>query len=236
MPQLFINESFNKVLPIIFVVDSSLSMEENSELVNKGIKKAIDILKYRIKELDLVELDVKVTSLEFAENCIWKPEKSLIPINEFQWTDFKPKGCSNFKKALCELEQSVTRKSLLQGYCTFFRPLILLFSDGMFTDDWVNELTRINAGNKWINHSIKVAFSVGINAELESLVLFTGHTEAVFNFDSEKQIIESIMRILSGLFVGSTHYSVSEEYIYRELIGMQNTDQDDDWNDNEYDW
>ena len=235
LPQLFIGESFNKVLPIIFLVDSSLSMDENSELINKGIKKAIDILKNRIKELDLVELDVKVTSLEFAENCIWKQEKKLIPINEFQWTDFKPKGCSNFKKALCELEQSISRKSLLQGDCPFLRPLIILFSDGMFTDDWVNELNRINAENKWMKHSVKVAFSVGINAEKESLVQFTGHSETVFTVNSEKQIVESIMRILAGLFVGSSRYGVSDKFIYGELIGMQDTEQDDGWGDDD-DW
>ena len=51
MPQLFINESFNKVLPIIFVVDSSLSMEENSELVNKGIKNTVEILNDKINEI-----------------------------------------------------------------------------------------------------------------------------------------------------------------------------------------
>ena len=43
------------------------------------------------------------------------------------------------------------------------------------------------------------------------------------------------MRILAGLFVGSSRYGVSDKFIYGELIGMQDTEQDDGWGDDD-DW
>lgn len=234
MPELLVDESLNKIIPVIFVIDSSLSMSEYSQLINNGIKRSIDILNDRIEELDLVKLDVKMVALEFSGNCIWKPEKKLFSLSDYQWIDFEFEGCSNFKKALFELDQALDSNSLLFGNNRFLRPLVFLFSDGVFTDDWKNDYNRIKKENNWFLRSIKVAFSIGINVDLESLNIFTGHPEAIIEVQKEEQVKETILKIIAGAFVGSTRYYVSYSDIYNTLMGIQKKEQideesDDDW-------
>jgi len=79
-----------------------------------------------------------------------------------------------------------------------YAPVVLLLSNGNYTDDWERPLSVLK-NNNWFKPAIKAAIAVGDDANIDSLAEFTGSKDAVIKLQPNiirlliKEAINSIL-------------------------------------------
>lgn len=156
-----------KVLPIIYVLDTSGSMSgEKIAKVNEAMNETFDVLKEI--SADNADAEVKINVLSFSSGAEWI-YPSLISLEDYYWNDLNAGGLTDIGDALNELNDKLSRSSMLVSSTGFCIPVIIFMSDGAPTDNWEKALLEINQTNKWFSHATKIAFAVGDDADKEVL-------------------------------------------------------------------
>lgn len=168
---------------LFFLVDTSESMKgEKIDIANAFIKKTItsDYLAQSKSDYDL-----KINCLAFSDSCRWI---TTMPVSgkDFRWNDVLPDDKqSNLGAACFELTEKMTCEEFLHH--SLYRPLIILLSDGRFSEDYVSAVEQVNK-NLYFTNAIKIAVAIGEDADKDVLAEFTGDAEKVISVIDTKDL------------------------------------------------
>lgn len=182
-----------KLLPIIYVLDTSGSMEGSRiAAVNAAMNETMEVLKDVSQKNPRAELKIGV--LQFSTGPQWVTNE-LVFMEDFYWNDLKAGGLTDFGSALNELHNKLSREQLLVSEVGFLTPVIIFMSDGEPTDDYESALNKIKSNNKWFKVSTKIVAAVGNDANVQVLQEITGNKEAVIKVNDEEST-KSFMEII----------------------------------------
>lgn len=183
-----------KVLPIIYVLDTSGSMAgDRIAAVNEAMSETMEVLKdISAKNPDA---EIKVGVLQFATGADWVTN-GLVFMEDFFWNDLKAGGVTDFGSALNELHKKLSRSEFLVSETGFCVPVIMFMSDGMPTDDYEKALANIKENNKWFRYATKIGIAVGDAADKTVLGKIAGNDEAVVAVD-DVETLKKLIKVAS---------------------------------------
>lgn len=112
-----------KLLPIIYVLDTSGSMEGSRiAAVNAAMNETMEVLKDVSSKNPTAEL--KIAVLQFSSGPQWVTE--ILFYGRFYWNDLKAGGLTDFGSALNELDNKLSRAQFLTSEVGFKAPVIIL--------------------------------------------------------------------------------------------------------------
>ena len=183
-----------KLLPIIYVLDTSGSMEGSRiAAVNAAMNETMEVLKDVSSKNPTAEL--KIAVLQFSSGPQWVTE-NLVFMEDFYWNDLKAGGLTDFRSALNELNNKLSREQFLVSEVGFKAPVIIFMSDGEPTDDYESALNKIKSNNKWFQVATKIAIAVGDDANIQVLQKIAGNKEAVIKVD-DLETLKKLIRVVS---------------------------------------
>ena len=183
-----------KLLPIIYVLDTSGSMEGSRiAAVNAAMNETMEVLKDVSSKNPTAEL--KIAVLQFSSGPQWVTE-NLVFMEDFYWNDLKAGGLTDFGSALNELNNKLSREQFLVSEVGFKAPVIIFMSDGEPTDDYESALNKIKSNNKWFQVATKSAIAVGDDANIQVLQKIAGNKEAVIKVD-DLETLKKLIRVVS---------------------------------------
>ena len=182
-----------KLLPIIYVLDTSGSMEGSRiAAINAAMNETMEVLKDVSQKNPRAELKIGV--LQFSTGPQWVTNE-LVFMEDFYWNDLKAGGLTDFGSALNELHNKLSREQLLVSEVGFLTPVIIFMSDGEPTDDYESALNKIKSNNNFFKVSTKIVAAVGNDANVQVLQEITGNKEAVIKVNDEEST-KSFMEII----------------------------------------
>lgn len=197
MPNILETEEMaRKVLPIIYVIDTSGSMcGEKIASVNEAMHETIEVL----KEVSNKNPDAKVqvAALSFSSGANWvTSKKGLEDLEDFFWNDIQAGGVTDLGAALNELNNKMSRSEFLKSDTGFCIPVLMFMSDGEPTDEWEKSLKKIQNENKWYKNATKIAIAVGDDARKDILAKVVGNTEAVIAVN-DIELLKRLIKVAS---------------------------------------
>lgn len=206
---------------MFFLLDASNSMNEYGKIdsLNETMLDCIDYARDLDAKQSDVDINIAVLSFGVGDNgtkCEWmcgEPE----PVDRFVWKDIAASGWTPLASALDMLNSVMSRKKFLDTPSASYAPVITVISDGIPImpseiggggyDDSQNVLEAIEKlkKNAWFNESIRVAISIGDDANKPLLEKITGSDKTVLECYSKERlnkIIEFIM--LTSSMISST--------------------------------
>lgn len=183
-----------KVLPIIYVLDTSGSMSgDRIAAVNEAMHETMEVLAdVSSKNPDA---EIKVAVLQFASGAKWVTN-GLVFLEDFFWNDLAAGGVTDFGSALNELNNKLSRSEFLVSDTGFCVPVIMFASDGQPTDNFEKALDNITANNKWFRYATKISIAVGDDADLDVLAKVAGNKEAVVKVD-DVEALKMLIKVAS---------------------------------------
>ena len=166
------------LLPVIFVLDTSGSMEgQPISMLNHCMEEVVRILgDFASSNADAL---LKIGVLQVHSGARWLQPAGLEELGDFVYSKLVAGGLTDMGAALDELDSKLSREAFLQSTTGRCKPIIIFMTDGMPTDDWERPLDRIWKTNKWYRNSIKIGFAVGDGADAGILTKIVGNPEAV---------------------------------------------------------
>lgn len=184
-----------KLLPIIYVLDTSGSMQgDRIAAVNLAMTETMEVLKDVSEKNTTAELKIGV--LQFSTGANWVTNQGLVFMEDFFWNDLKAGGLTDFGSALSELNQKLSRSEFLNSDVGYKVPVIIFMSDGEPTDDYESALKKAWESNKWFKIATKIAIAVGDDANIEVLQKIAGNSEAVIKVD-DLETLKQLIKVVS---------------------------------------
>ena len=188
-----------KVLPLIYVIDTSGSMfGDRIASVNEAIHELEPILREKVGEIP--EAEIKIAALTFSSGARWITANGLVSLDDFFWNDATAGGLTDLGAALKELNQKLSRSSFLVSDTGFCAPVLIFMSDGEPNDNWEKELASIKQNNKWFQAARKIAIAIGEDANIEILTKLVGSNEAVIQTND----LETLKRMIIAVSVSAS--------------------------------
>jgi uncharacterized protein YegL len=128
-----------------------------------------------------------IRTLKFESEAKWITE-GAIPVDNFAWDDLTASGGTSLGRAFEMLATELTIPPMSERALP---PVIVLLSDGMPTDDYqssLNKLLRLPWGKK----SVRIAISIGHDADDSVLAEFTGCPELVLQANNPQALVKMI--------------------------------------------
>lgn len=157
------NELNNSVLSVILLLDTSGSMFENSkiDILNEAVN---DIIK-GFKQIDFPNIYVSIITFGDKAN-LYLDFTYVNDINNIE--KFNAKGSSTISEAL-----KMAKSKIIGLEYNYYKPAIILISDGFFNDGWKNEFAEF-INDDVISKVQKISVSIGKTEEAEdSLKIFS---------------------------------------------------------------
>lgn len=179
-----------KTMVLFFLLDTSGSMSgEKIETVNEAIRETIPI----IKEIsnDNADAEIKFAVLSFSSGTSWITP-SPVDLNSYKFQDLTAGGCTDMGEAFAEVASKLDKNAFLSSQVGNLAPVMILMSDGEPTGDYKRGLATLKQ-NKWYKPAIKIAFSIGQDANNDILAEFTENMELVIDTDN-KQMLKKMIR------------------------------------------
>lgn len=171
-----------KELHVFYLLDVSGSMAGTAiAQLNQGIKSTIDALRQKLG--DSTESHLKISIMRFSSGAAWitgTPESDYSEYIE-DFTDIpelQAAGLTHLGAALRLLEKGLSRNTMLKSVTGNRKPIIIVMTDGMPTDDWESALQSIN-NNRWFQQSTKIGIALGDQADENVLAKVVGNHEGV---------------------------------------------------------
>ena len=191
-----------KILPIIYVIDTSGSMAGTRiAAVNQAMTETIEVLKDVSAKNPTAE--IKIGVLQFASGASWVTNKDeLVFMDDFFWNDLTAGGITDLGAALNELHKSLSRSALLKSDVGFKVPVLIFMSDGGPTDDYRSALKKISDNNKWFTASTKICLAIDADSDVEVLQEIAGcgdkakGSESVIQV-SDMETLKKLIRVVS---------------------------------------
>jgi uncharacterized protein YegL len=157
---------------LYWLVDCSASMSMNGKIgaLNFAIREALPDLLSAAESNPAATLLVRV--LAFSSEARWESE-TAVPIEDFFPPELEADGATALGAALRLLAEELHTPPMPTRA---LRPVIVLISDGMPTDDWRAGLRALDT-TPWGRRSVRVAIAVGDDADRGILKEFLQNPE-----------------------------------------------------------
>ena len=166
-------ELATRPIHFFWVVDCSGSMYgEKIGIVNNTIQECIPEMRNSADNNPNAQLLIR--ALQFSSGASWITT-SPVPVETYSWEDMEANGLTELGKAFDLLAAQL---SIPPMPARALPPVIVLLSDGQPTDDYKKSLDKLK-GMPWFRKAVKIAISIGQDADDDVLIEFTGNKELV---------------------------------------------------------
>ncbi len=170
------------MMHVFFIVGTSDSMRgAKIGSVNCAISETIQ----EISQICEANVNIKVSVLSYSDGSKWMYNEPK-DADGFEWKDLEASGGRDLGNACITLEKVLNRNDGWMGMPTgscapvLYAPVFILLSDGGATDDYRYGLNKLWK-NGWFKLGLKVAISIGDDADIDILTVFTGNREGVLS-------------------------------------------------------
>jgi uncharacterized protein YegL len=165
-------ELASRPLHFIWIADSSGSMEQDGKIqaLNTAIREAVPHMR-KVAE-DNPNAQVLVRAVRFSSGAQWHISQPT-PVADFAWTDLTAEGETDMGKALQLVAEQLKMPPMSERALP---PVLVLVSDGQPTDDFDAGLKAL-MNEPWGKKAVRIAISIGRDADDEVLQKFIGNTE-----------------------------------------------------------
>lgn len=179
-------ELASRPLHFIWVVDCSGSMDgEKIGTVNYAIQSTIPDMQDAARDNPNAQLLVR--TLKFATGASWVTSDP-VDVENFVWQDLEAGGITDLGKAFDLLAAQLTIPPMSDRALP---PVLVLLSDGQPTDDYKKSLKKL-LQLPWGKKAVRIAISIGQDADDEVLTEFTGNKELVLNANNPQTLVKMI--------------------------------------------
>jgi uncharacterized protein YegL len=179
-------ELASRPLHFIWVVDCSGSMYgEKIGAVNHAIQSTTPEMAGAAENNPNAQLLVR--TLKFSTGATWVTT-SPVNVEDFSWTDLDAEGVTDLGKAFDLLAAQLTIPPMSDRALP---PVLVLLSDGQPTDDYKSSLTKLLA-LPWGKKAVRIAISIGQDADDTVLYEFTGNKELVLQANNPAALVKMI--------------------------------------------
>jgi uncharacterized protein YegL len=176
----------SRPLHFIWIVDCSGSMMgEKIGTVNHAIQSTIPEMASAADNNPNAELLIR--ALKFSSGASWVTVDP-VPIEKYAWNDLTAGGTTDMGKAFHLLAAQLKIPPMSERALP---PVLVLLSDGQPTDDYkrpLNELLDLPWGKK----AVRIAISIGQDANDAVLREFTGNSELVLQANNPQDLVKMI--------------------------------------------
>lgn len=165
-------ELSSRPLHFIWIADSSGSMEQDGKIqaLNTAIREAIPHMK-KVAD-DNPNAQVLVRAVKFSNGAQWHISQPT-PVADFAWQDLAADGETDMGKALALVAEQLKMPPMSDRALP---PVLVMISDGQPTDDFDAGLKALME-QPWGKKAVRIAISIGQDADPEVLQKFIGHPE-----------------------------------------------------------
>ncbi len=165
-------ELASRPLHFIWIADSSGSMQQDGKIqaLNNAIREAIPHMK-KVAD-DNPNAQVLVRAVKFSNGAQWHISQPT-PVADFAWNDLPADGETDMGKALSLVAEQLKMPPMSERALP---PVLVLISDGQPTDDFDGGLKAL-LDEPWGKKAVRIAISIGQDADPEVLQKFIGHSE-----------------------------------------------------------
>lgn len=179
-------ELASRPLHFIWVVDCSGSMYgEKIGTVNHAIQSTIPEMADAAKNNPNAQLLIR--TLKFSTGASWVTANP-VPVEDFAWDDLDAVGVTDLGKAFEMLAAQLTIPSMTDRALP---PVLVLLSDGQPTDDYKKSLDEL-LHLPWGKKAVRIAISIGQDADDDVLEQFTGNRELVLQANNPQALVKMI--------------------------------------------
>lgn len=179
-------ELASRPLHFFWIVDCSGSMcGEKIGTVNHAIQSTIPEMVDAASNNPNAHLLIR--TLKFSTGASWITP-SPVCIEEFAWDDLDADGVTEMGKAFDLLAAQLTIPPMSERALP---PVLVLLSDGQPTDDYHEALRRL-LRLPWGKKSVRIAISIGSDADDSVLQEFTGNRELVLQANNPQALVKMI--------------------------------------------
>ena len=179
-------ELATRPIHFFWVVDCSGSMYgEKIGIVNNTIQECIPEMRNSADNNPNAQLLIR--ALQFSSGASWITT-SPVPVENYSWEDMEANGLTELGKAFDLLAAQL---SIPPMPARALPPVIVLLSGGQPTDDYKKSLDRLK-GMPWFRKAVKIAISIGQDADDDVLIEFTGNKELVLQANNATALAKMI--------------------------------------------
>lgn len=179
-------ELATRPLHFFWVVDCSGSMYgEKIGSLNNAIQSTIPEMRDAASNNPNAELLVR--TLKFATGASWVTS-TPVNIDDFAWNDLDAGGVTDLGAAFEMLAAQLTIPPMTDRALP---PVIVLLSDGQPTDDYKKSLDKL-LHLPWGKKAVRIAISIGQDADDDVLYEFTGNRELVLQANNPEALVKCI--------------------------------------------
>ena len=179
-------ELASRPIHFFWVVDCSGSMYgEKIGIVNNTIQECIPEMRNSADKNPNAQLLIR--ALQFSSGASWITT-SPVPVETYSWEDMEANGLTELGKAFDLLAAQL---SIPPMPARALPPVIVLLSDGQPTDDYKKSLDKLK-GMPWFRKAVKIAISIGQDADDDVLIEFAGNKELVLQANNATALAKMI--------------------------------------------
>jgi uncharacterized protein YegL len=169
-------------LPVIILADVSGSMDDDAkiDILNQSIQEMVTVFAGEGGEWAEIHLGV----IAFGAGMV-KPIINLQPSSGIEFTPLTAGGDTPMGQAFEIVRLLLEDKSKVPSRA--YRPLIVLVSDGIPTDEWENPLKELLASSRAAKAD-RIALAIGDDADLTVLEAFTQKSSQVIRTHQVREI------------------------------------------------
>ncbi len=179
-------ELASRPLHFIWVVDCSGSMYgEKIGTVNHAIQSTIPDMIEAANNNPNAQLLIR--TLKFSTGASWVTSNP-VNVEDFTWDDLDAGGVTDLGKAFDMLTAQLTIPPMSDRALP---PVIVLLSDGQPTDNYKKSLDKL-LHLPWGKKAVRIAISIGQDADDSVLTEFTGNRELVLQANNPQALVKMI--------------------------------------------
>ena len=158
---------------------------EKIGIVNNTIQECIPEMRASADNNPNAQLLIR--ALQFSSGASWITS-SPVPIEDYGWEDMDAAGLTELGKAFDLLAAQLSIPPMPERALP---PVIVLLSDGQPTDDYKKSMEKLKK-SPWFRKAVKIAISIGQDADDEVLIEFTGNKELVLQANNATALTKMI--------------------------------------------
>lgn len=179
-------ELASRPLHFFWIVDCSGSMcGEKIGTVNHAIQSVIPDMVDAASNNPNAQLLIR--TLQFSTGASWVTANP-VPVEDFAWDDLKAGGITDLGQAFELLSAQLTIPPMSERALP---PVLVLLSDGQPTDDYKKSLDKL-LHLPWGKKAVRIAISIGQDADDTVLTDFTGNRELVLQANNAVMLTKMI--------------------------------------------
>lgn len=179
-------ELASRPLHFFWIVDCSGSMYgEKIGTVNHAIQSVIPEMVDAASNNPNAQLMIR--TLQFSTGASWVTTNP-VPVEDFAWDDLQAGGVTDLGKAFELLSAQLTIPPMSDRALP---PVLVLLSDGQPTDDYKKALDKL-LHLPWGKKAVRIAISIGQDADDTVLTEFTGNRELVLQANNAAMLTKMI--------------------------------------------